>query len=95
MLCRNSRIKDAGDLLQINYSTAKTIISQYRENGELPEKQRGGHKAPKIDEDMLQQIEELVENNPTITLCGINERLASVYSVDVGKSTIHNVLRSS
>jgi transposase len=47
-LCKGESVKRAAGLLDLNYSTAQSVLSKYKREGELIEGQRGGRRVSKV-----------------------------------------------
>ena len=63
------------DTLGIHPSTARGIIKRYLDEHRIEELPRGGRNNVKVDNDMRQCIEEIINENPMLTLQGINDEL--------------------
>jgi transposase len=68
-------IKEASELLQINYGSAKTIVKNYKTTGKHLRNVKGGSKKSVITNDIISCIENLVTYNPQYTLKEIRENL--------------------
>uniref|UniRef100_A0A0A9WCV6 3-isopropylmalate dehydratase small subunit n=1 Tax=Lygus hesperus TaxID=30085 RepID=A0A0A9WCV6_LYGHE len=86
-------IKDAASLAGLTWGTGKFLVMKYKRNGsELTEQGRGGPRGKKLNQNVLDAIESLVEENPGITLKEMKSILAS-RNIILSKSTIDNGLR--
>jgi len=83
--------KEAALLLNINHSSARTIISKIRKDGRVVEKIRGGNNPIKLTEVTLAKIEEFVEHNSQITIKQIRDKLL-LDGTNLSISTIHRGL---
>lgn len=87
-------IRKSSEIAGININTAKYIICQYKKNnGELLEKKRGGKRNFKLNDDVLKKIEEMVEENPCITLKNISKEILERYNIVLSINTIANGLK--
>jgi len=68
-------IKEAALLLNIKYSSARTIISKIHKDGRIVEKKRGGNNPNKLTDVNLGEMEDVIECNPQITLKEIKDKL--------------------
>ena len=80
------------DTIGVNRSTARGIVRRHLQEGQIAERPRGGPNHRKVDDEMKQCIEEILNENPVLTLDGINrllqERLPDkprIHSRTVGK----------
>ncbi|CAB4007607.1 Cyclin-dependent kinase-like 2 [Paramuricea clavata] len=80
------------DTIGVNRSTARGIVRRHLQEGQIAERPRGGPNHRKVDNEMKQCIEEILNENPVLTLDGINrllqERLPDkprIHSRTVGK----------
>lgn len=62
-------------LLNINSSTAWSIVKIYQQEGRRDAKPKGGTKNVKVSEEMKEKIIQYVEKDPTLTLKAINNKL--------------------
>ena len=63
------------DTLGINRSTARGIVRRHLPEGQIAERPCGGPNHRKVDQEMVQCIEDIVNENPVLTLDGINRSL--------------------
>lgn len=82
------------DQLGINRGSARSIIYRTIKRNGVIEKQRGGATYRKVDDEMRNEILQLVEENPAITLQRINEALRQRLpnKPHIGKTTVSNIL---
>jgi transposase len=89
---RQQSIKEASQIINIHYSTARKIMSRFRKEGRLVKKRRGGSSPKKLTPFILQKIQELMEESPNLTLKKIKEVLETNYGLTVCQSSISNGL---
>lgn len=88
-------IAEAAKIAGIKNNSAKSIINRYKKNdGVLVEKPRGGRRNGKFNTTLLNKIEQLVEENPSITLKKIREMILDSEHVQLSISSIRNGLKS-
>ena len=63
------------DTLGVNRSTARSIVAKYNHEGRVDERSRGGRNNVKVDEEMKDCLNEIVNENCLLTLKQINEEL--------------------
>ena len=63
------------DTLGIKRSTARGIVSRYLRGNRIDERPRGGRNNVKFDDDMRQCLQEIVDENCTLTITAINSEL--------------------
>ncbi|XP_077289463.1 uncharacterized protein LOC143913497 [Arctopsyche grandis] len=86
-------IKESAEIAGINKNTAKGIINRYKKNGDmLEEKCRGGRRNIKLSSELLIEIENIVVENPSITLKKIKEKILERKSVHLSIGSIFNAL---
>ena len=80
------------DTIGVNRSTARGIVRRHLQERQIAERPRDGPNHRKVDDEMKQCIEEILNENPVLTLDGINrllqERLPDkprIHSRTVGK----------
>ena len=56
------------DTLGVNRSTARSIVAKYNREGRVNEKPRGGRNNVKVDEEMKDCLNEIVNENCLLTL---------------------------
>lgn len=84
-------MKESADTAGIKYSTSRTIIHKFiKDNNSLIEKSRGGKRFVKITSEILKEIEKLVEENPSITLREIRDKILTNNHVNLSLSAICN-----
>lgn len=82
-------INESAEIAGINKNTAKSIIKQYNKNGGmLLKKRRGGNRSIKLTEVILNKIEQIVEENPSITLTKIREKILESEHTQLSISSI-------
>jgi len=78
--------------LSINYNSAKTIISQYRQNGVITQGRRGTHKECVLTGEIGQHLTNYVEENNLATLTQMKQFLSNDHNVNVSIPTITRFL---
>ena len=63
------------DTLGVNRSTARGIITRYIRENRVHERQRGGRHNIKVNEEMRQCLEDILSENPMLTLEAVNAQL--------------------
>ena len=63
------------DTLGLNRSTARGIVARYIREGRIRERQRGGTNKVRVDDEMRDCLEEIINGNCLITLTQINHDL--------------------
>lgn len=87
-------INKSAEIAGINQNSAKYIIKQYNKNGGvLIEKKRGGKRSVKLNAVILNKIQQIVEENPCITLKNIREKISETEHVELSISSIRNGLK--
>jgi transposase len=87
-------ITESAEISGIKTNTAKTIIHKYNQNdGVLVEKKRGGKRFEKLSTTILEKIEQIVEENPAITLKNIRSKILESENVDLSLVSINNGLK--
>jgi len=88
------KIKKAASDLEINYSTARSIIKVYEKEERIISKPRGGHPATKVTEEIRNAVEEILEENKSQTLRTLKERIAEDFNVNLCIETMRKILGS-
>ncbi|XP_032949789.1 uncharacterized protein LOC117015302 [Rhinolophus ferrumequinum] len=87
-------VNESAEISGINRNTAKSIIKQYNKNGGvLLEKKRGGKRTMKLNASLVNNIEQIIEENPCITLKGIRDKILESEHVELSISSIRNGLK--
>ena len=63
------------DTLGVNRSTARGIVARYIREGRIRERQRGGRNNVRVDDEMRDCLEEIINENCLLTLTQINHEL--------------------
>ena len=63
------------DTLGVNRSTARCIVARYIREGRIQERPRGGRNNVRVDEEMRDCLEEIINENCLLTLARINSEL--------------------
>lgn len=85
-------ISEAAKRYDIKPTTARTIIQKFNKDGKYDKQERGGPQKTKMNTEMIQFLENLVEENNQFTLVDYQDRLLMKYGVLVCISTIHKSL---
>ena len=73
--------------LAVNQSTARGIVARYIREGRIHERPRGGRNNVRVDDEMRDCIEEILNENCLLTLSQINQELRRRL---IGKPEIHD-----
>ncbi|XP_037808318.1 uncharacterized protein LOC119601452 [Lucilia sericata] len=87
-------ITESAEIAGINKNTATSIINRYKKDGYVAVKKRGGRRHSKLNTEILNKIEEIIERNSSITLKGIREKILEIHNVDLSTTSIHNALKT-
>ena len=89
-------IKEASEKAGLKWSTGKSIIRKYvsGDSEVKPDARRGGNRPKKVTPDVLQLIEAAVEEEPGITLRGIQDKLSSQHNIVVSITAVANGLKT-
>ena len=63
------------DALGVNQSTARGIVARYIREGRIQERPRGGRNNLRVDDEMRDCLEEIINENCSLTLTQINYEL--------------------
>ena len=63
------------DILDVNRSTARGILTRYTCEGRVQERPRGGRNNVKVDDDIKQCLNDIIDDNCMLTLTEINREL--------------------
>ncbi|XP_058117059.1 uncharacterized protein LOC131259560 [Anopheles coustani] len=74
--------------LQINTSTVSSVISKYRKTGIIHGNKRGGSKGKKLSEIHVSRIRALREENSSISLKKISQKVEEEFGIVVSHTTI-------
>ena len=77
----------------VTLSFIEKLLKQYRETGNIAPKVRIQQTPPKLNEQQLNVLQELVEANNDATLSEIREMLKDKTGVTIGISTVDRMLR--
>ncbi|XP_055842249.1 uncharacterized protein LOC129909229 isoform X1 [Episyrphus balteatus] len=86
-------INESAVIAGIKQNTAKYIIRQYNKNGGLIEKKRGGIRSFKLTSTILNKIEQIIEENPSITLNQICQQILVSEHKQLCISSIRNGIK--
>lgn len=86
-------IADSAKIAGVNKKTASSIICRYKKDGNIIVNQnRGGKRNFKLNNNILEKIEKLVEENPCIKLKNISEKIRES-GVQLSLTSINNALK--
>ncbi|KAG1474882.1 hypothetical protein G6F56_000071 [Rhizopus delemar] len=68
--------------MRVRTPTLKSIIKIYRETGRVEKKQRGGRSHNRINDEHLQFIKDCVDENPSVTLGTIQEKMKNHFNME-------------
>ncbi|MCC5629577.1 helix-turn-helix domain-containing protein [Nostoc sphaeroides] len=77
----------------VTLSFIEKILKQYRETGNIAYKVRIKQTPPKLNEQQLNVLKEIVEENNDATLAEIREELEKKVGVLIGRSTVDRMLQ--
>ena len=63
------------DTLGVNRSTARGIVARFIRENRVDERPRGGRNNVKVNDEMRQCLDDILEENPMLTLEAINRKL--------------------
>ena len=63
------------DTLGVNRSTARGIVARYITEGRIQERPRGGRNNVRVDDEMRDSLEQIINENCLLTLTQINSEL--------------------
>lgn len=73
-------IKDASAILEMNYNTARTIITKYEKTGIINQALKGGKNITVLTDSCVAKIEEAITLNPQFTLKEIEKYTKDFFS---------------
>ncbi|XP_052889313.1 uncharacterized protein LOC128297668 [Anopheles moucheti] len=76
------------NMLNINKSTVYGIIKRYKDTWQIESKKRGGHRAKSLSSEAVDSIRVWIDEDCTITLKALAEKVFQQYGVRVAASTI-------
>lgn len=86
-------IVKAARIAGVNINTAKNIIQRYKENGgQIVELKCGGSRISKLSPKILTKIENIIEENPSISLQSIAQQIRESENISLSSGTIRNGL---
>jgi putative transposase len=77
----------------VTLSFIQKLLKQYRETGNIAPKVRSQQTPPKLNEQQLNVLLEIVEANNDATLLEIREELEKRAGVSIGRSTVDRILQ--
>lgn len=80
--------KAISDALELNYWSVLKIVNNYQKTGSIDVKPKGGDTRSKLTPEMKTQIRTWVDENSTIKLQALCDKVLSTFDVDVSTSTI-------
>ena len=85
--------QDIADKFGISISTFKRWLGRYRQGKDLNPILEGRGRKKKLEESHLEQIKQLVEGSPSITLREISEYFEKKKKIQVGRSVLSRALQ--
>ena len=85
-------IKQAANLLEINYNSAKGIIKVFKDEERIEVKRKGGSKQKLLSEEITNKIEEYIEVNSCITLISIQKKILETFNVTCCIETVRRAI---
>uniref|UniRef100_A0A0N5BH91 Paired domain-containing protein n=1 Tax=Strongyloides papillosus TaxID=174720 RepID=A0A0N5BH91_STREA len=88
-------IKDASNMMEINYSSARTIISKFKNQNIISKKPKGGSIKKCLTPEIINEIKEIISENPSYTLKEIKRDIQNIRDSDfqISLSTIDRCLK--
>lgn len=77
---------------KVSLSFVRNLLRQYRQNGEIEAKQRGGYQKPTIQDEHLSMIKSWVEEKNDSLLSELCDRLGRTTGIKVSISTMHRAV---
>ena len=77
---------------KVRLSFVRNLLRQYRQNGEIEAKQRGGYQKPTIQNEHLSLIKSWVEEKNDLLLSELCDRLAESTGIRISISTMHRAV---
>lgn len=68
--------------MRVRTPTFKSIVKIYRETGRVEKKQKGGRSHNRINDEHLQFIKDCVDENPSVTLGTIQEKMKNHFNME-------------
>lgn len=85
--------REVAKRFKVALSFVQKILKQYRETGNLAPKVRQEQTPPKLNENQLKVLEEIVEANNDATLAEMRIMLEQKTGVIIGRSTVDRMLK--
>lgn len=93
MFNEGKTIKEAASIAGINVNTSKAIIHRCMKNGgQIKELKWGGSRSCKLSQGILQTIEQIIEENSTISIQSISTKIRELENVSLSNGTVRNGL---
>lgn len=91
-----SGLNDAsiGQMLSLPRTTVATITKRYFRTGEKINKSRGGDRRSKLSTEHKEFLNSTIDNDPTMTLKCLVQKLQDEFQLTVGKSTVHRCIEA-
>lgn len=77
---------------KVSLSFVRNLLRQYRINGQIEAKRRGGYQKPTIQKEHLELIKSLVEEKNDLLLRELCERYAERTGISVSITTMHRAV---
>ena len=84
---------EIAEFMSFKRQTVESIISQYLERGTFLQKKKGGFVAPKLTNQMIDHIQELIDINAAISLRKIKENLFENFNVSISTTSIAKYIK--
>lgn len=90
----NKNWLDLAFQLGVKNKTARSIIAKYESTGEIKARKRGGFRYRKLDDEMKEKLEEMLNENPSLTIKNLNLKIKSImpHKPYVSDSTVAKAL---
>ncbi|KAF7685104.1 hypothetical protein CDIK_4146 [Cucumispora dikerogammari] len=85
--------KSVADILDLSASSVRNVIAVFKNQQRCDRKPKGGQRNFKVTEHIANRIEDLISENPRITLKAIKGKLMEQENVILSTSTIDNILK--
>ena len=87
-------IKDITEILKFKRQTVNSIIKIYNTEGRINKLKRGGRHNEKLNNEQKNEIKEWINENASITLLEISNKINAKYHILISKSTISRIIEN-
>lgn len=94
MVNESGNIKASAITLQINYENARKIIYNYNKTGQCSKMKVGGYKKYTLTESEITFLRECIDDDCTVTLEELRERVFSIYDKIICTATISKYIKN-